>query len=151
MKTIITYGTFDLFHIGHLKLLKRLEGLGDRLIVGVSSDEFNKVKGKTTIIPFEQRSEIVSSIKGVDLVIRENSWEQKKSDIGRYDVDILAMGDDWEGKFDDLKGLVEVLYIPRTKGVSSTELKSIIRDITLKKEEFEKAFKILEKIKRDLD
>lgn len=116
MKTIITYGTFDLFHIGHLKLLKRLEGLGDRLIVGVSSDEFNKVKGKTTIIPFEQRSEIVSSIKGVDLVIRENSWEQKKSDIGRYDVDILAMGDDWEGKFDDLKGLVEVLYIPRTKG-----------------------------------
>lgn len=135
MKTIITYGTFDLFHIGHLKLLKRLEGLGDRLIVGVSSDEFNKVKGKTTIIPFEQRSEIVSSIKGVDLVIRENSWEQKKSDIGRYDVDILAMGDDWEGKFDDLKGLVEVLYIPRTKGVSSTELKSIIRDITLKKEE----------------
>lgn len=151
MKTIITYGTFDLFHIGHLKLIKRLNQLGERLIIAVSSDEFNQLKGKKTIIPFEQRAEIVESIKGVDLVIKEDSWDQKVGDIKKYNVDLFVMGDDWEGKFDELKSCTEVLYLPRTKGVSSTELKSTIKDALLRRDDLERAFSILEQIKRDLD
>lgn len=151
MKTVITYGTFDLFHIGHLRLLNRLSSLGDRLVVAVSSDEFNSQKGKKTIIPYEQRAEIVSSIKGVDLVIREDNWEQKRFDIEKYKVDLFVMGDDWVGKFDHLKEFTEVLYLPRTQGVSSTELKTIIRDALLRRDDFEKAFSILEQIKKDLD
>ncbi|QCI29080.1 glycerol-3-phosphate cytidylyltransferase [Caminibacter pacificus] len=123
MKTVITYGTFDLFHIGHLKLIERLRNIGDRLIVAVSTDEFNEIKGKKTIIPYEERAEIVANIKGVDLVIPEVSWEQKIEDIKKYNVDIFAIGDDWKGKFDFLKDYCEVIYLPRTHGISTTQIK----------------------------
>ena len=125
-KTVITYGTFDLFHIGHLNIIKRLSALGYRLIVGVSTDEFNAIKGKRPIVPFAQRLEIVESIKYVDLAIPEDRWSQKREDIKTYDVDILGMGADWEGKFDELSDEVEVVYLPRTDGISTTEMKRIL-------------------------
>lgn len=123
MKTVITYGTFDLFHIGHLNILKRAKELGDYLIVAVSSDEFNKIKGKKCQICDKDRMEIVKAIRYVDKVILEENWEQKRDDIKKYNVDIFVMGDDWKGKFDDLKDLCEVIYLPRTEGVSTTMIK----------------------------
>ena len=123
MKKVLTYGTFDMFHIGHLNLLNRLKSLGDKLIVAVSTDEFNSIKGKKTLIPFEQRALIVQNIKCVDMVISEKNWEQKIDDIKKYNVDIFAMGDDWKGKFDFLKDYCEVIYLPRTQNISTTELK----------------------------
>jgi len=125
-KVVITYGTFDLFHIGHLNLLKRAKALGDYLIVGVSTDEFNAIKGKKSVYPYEHRAEIVRSIKYVDLVIPERNWEQKIEDIKKYNVDIFVMGDDWKGKFDYLKEYCEVVYLPRTEGISTTELKEAL-------------------------
>ncbi len=122
-KIVLTYGTFDMFHIGHLNLLNRLKRLGDKLIVAVSTDEFNSIKGKKTLIPFEQRALIVQNIKCVDMVISEKKWEQKIDDIKKYNVDIFAMGDDWQGKFDFLKEYCEVIYLPRTQNISTTELK----------------------------
>ena len=122
-KIVLTYGTFDMFHIGHLNLLNRLKSLGDKLIVAVSTDEFNSIKGKKTLIPFEQRALIVQNIKCVDMVISEENWEQKIDDIKKYNVDIFAMGDDWQGKFDFLKDYCEVIYLPRTQNISTTELK----------------------------
>lgn len=123
MKKVITYGTFDLFHIGHLNILKRAKALGDYLIVAVSTDEFNAIKGKTCAIPFEQRKAIVEAIKYVDEVIPENNWEQKIDDITKHKVDIFVMGDDWNGKFDFLKEYCEVVYLPRTLDISTTEIK----------------------------
>lgn len=123
MRTVITYGTFDLFHVGHLRLLERARGLGDRLVVAVSSDEFNEGKGKKTIIPYSDRAAIVQAIKCVDLVIPEHTWEQKLNDIREHNVSTFVMGDDWKGKFDELKDLCDVVYLERTDGVSSTELK----------------------------
>ena len=125
--TVLTYGTFDLFHIGHLNLINRLADMGDRLIIAVSTDEFNAGKGKTSVVSYEDRSRIISSIKGVDLVIPETSWEQKASDIKEHGVDIFAIGEDWAGKFDDLKELCDVVYLPRTDGISSTEIKQMLR------------------------
>lgn len=122
-KIVLTYGTFDMFHIGHLNLLNRLKSLGDKLIVAVSTDEFNSIKGKKTLIPFEQRALIVQNIKCVDMVISEKNWEQKIDDIKKYNVDIFAMGEDWQGKFDFLKDYCEVIYLPRTQNISTTELK----------------------------
>ena len=122
-KIVLTYGTFDMFHIGHLNLLNRLKSLGDKLIVAVTTDEFNSIKGKKTLIPFEQRALIVQNIKCVDMVISEENWEQKIDDIKKYNVDIFAMGDDWQGKFDFLKDYCEVIYLPRTQNISTTELK----------------------------
>ena len=122
-KIVLTYGTFDMFHIGHLNLLNRLKSLGDKLIVAVSTDEFNSIKGKKTLIPFDQRALIVQNIKCVDMVISEKKWEQKIDDIKKYNVDIFAMGDDWQGKFDFLKDYCEVIYLPRTQNISTTELK----------------------------
>lgn len=122
-KIVLTYGTFDMFHIGHLNLLNRLKNLGSKLIVAVSTDEFNALKGKKTLIPFEQRALIVQNIKCVDMVISEKNWEQKIDDIKKYNVDIFAMGDDWKGKFDFLKDYCEVIYLPRTQNISTTELK----------------------------
>ena len=122
-KIVLTYGTFDMFHIWHLNLLNRLKRLGDKLIVAVSTDEFNSIKGKKTLIPFEQRALIVQNIKCVDMVISEKNWEQKIDDIKKYNVDIFAMGDDWKGKFDFLKDYCEVIYLPRTQNISTTELK----------------------------
>ena len=122
-KIVITYGTFDMFHIGHLKLLQRLKNLGDKLIVAVSTDKFNEIKGKKTLIPFNQRALIVENIKCVDMVIAENDWEQKAQDIKKYNVDIFAMGNDWEGKFDFLNEYCKVVYLPRTEKISTTQLK----------------------------
>src|SRR5690606_3085285 len=102
MRTVLTYGTFDLFHIGHLRLLERLRALGDRLIVGVSTDDFNRVKGKKTVVPYTDRVAIVSALRCVDVVIPETSWDQKAQDIERYGVSIFGMGSDWEGHFDEL-------------------------------------------------
>ena len=127
MTTVLTYGTFDLFHIGHLNLINRLSEMGDRLVIAVSTDEFNAGKGKTSVVSYEDRARIISSIKGVDLVIPETSWEQKASDIKEHDVDVFAIGEDWAGKFDDLKELCEVVYLPRTDGISSTEIKQMLR------------------------
>jgi glycerol-3-phosphate cytidylyltransferase len=127
MTTVLTYGTFDLFHIGHLNLINRLTELGDRLVIGVSTDEFNAGKGKTSVVSYEDRARIIGSIKGVDQVIPETSWEQKATDIQEHDVDVFAIGEDWAGKFDDLKQLCEVVYLPRTDGISSTEIKQMLR------------------------
>jgi len=150
-KTVITYGTFDLFHIGHLKLLQRLKSLGTKLIVAVSTDEFNKLKGKKTIIPYDQRAEIVANIKCVDKVIPEKNWEQKIEDIKKQNVDIFAIGNDWEGKFDFLKEYCEVVYLDRTDGISSTQLKKTLKTFSVSKEEIIKAFDILEQLKKDFE
>ena len=128
MKRVITYGTFDLFHIGHLNLLKRAKALGDYLIVAVSSDEFNLQKGKVCKIKDTERMQIVKAIKYVDQVIPETSWDQKIEDVKKYDVDVFVMGDDWKGKFDFLKDYCEVVYLPRTEGISSTQLKEELRN-----------------------
>lgn len=150
-KTVITYGTFDLFHIGHLNLFKRLKDLGDFLIVAVSTDEFNALKGKKSIIPFDQRIKIVESIKYVDFAIPEISWEQKLYDVKKYSVDIFAIGEDWEGKFEFLKEYCEVLYLPRTPGISSTDIKNLLNTITVSKEDLLKAFDVLDQIKKNLE
>lgn len=123
MTKVITYGTFDLFHIGHLNILKRAKELGDYLIVAVSSDAFNEIKGKKCVIPDYERMEIVKAIRYVDEVILEESWDQKIEDIKKYDIDTFVMGDDWKGQFDFLKKYCNVVYLPRTKGISTTQLK----------------------------
>lgn len=126
-KTVITYGTFDLFHVGHVRLLARLAAIGDKLIVGCSTDAFNAGKGKVTVIPYAQRVEILESCKYIDKVIPEESWDQKANDIQQYGASLFAMGDDWAGKFDFLNDLCDVLYLPRTENISTTELKSLIQ------------------------
>lgn len=124
MKTVITYGTYDLFHVGHLNLLRRAKELGDYLIVAVSSDRFNwEEKQKKCQISDTDRMAIVEAIKYVDKVIPEDSWDQKIKDVQKYNVDVFVMGDDWKGKFDFLKEYCEVVYLPRTEGISSTQLK----------------------------
>ena len=129
MKTVITYGTFDLFHIGHLNLLRRAKDLGDYLIVAVSTDRFNWVeKHKKCQIPDKDRMAIVEAIKYVDKVIPEDSWDQKIKDVQKYDVYVFVMGDDWKGKFDFLKDYCEVVYLPRTEGISSSSLKEDMRN-----------------------
>lgn len=128
MKTVITYGTFDLFHVGHLNLLRRAKELGDYLIVAVSSDRFNwEEKQKKCEIPDKDRMAIIEAIKYVDKVIPEDSWEQKIEDVKKYNVDVFVMGDDWKGKFDFLKDYCEVVYLPRTEGISSTQLKEDLK------------------------
>lgn len=151
-KIVITYGTFDMFHIGHLKLLQRLANLGDELIVAVSSDEFNNLKDKTVLIPYEQRAEIVQNIKCVDKVIIEEHWEQKITDIKKYDVNVFAMGSDWEGKFDFLKEHCEVVYLERTKDISTAQLKkSLTSFLSIPKEDILNAFKVIETLKKDFE
>lgn len=124
MKKVITYGTFDMFHIGHLNMIKRAKELGDYLVVCVSTDEFNQLKGKKCVIPFVERAEIVRAIKFVDEVIPEENWEQKENDIDDHEIDVFVIGDDWEGKFDFLKEKCEVVYLSRTAGISTTQLKN---------------------------
>jgi glycerol-3-phosphate cytidylyltransferase len=126
----ITYGTFDLFHIGHLRILERTRALCDRLVVGVSTDEFNALKGKRTAVPFDDRAAIVKALRWVDEVIPETSWEQKPGDIQRLGVDVLVMGNDWAGKFDHLKAFCDVVYLPRTPGISTTELRGHVVELT---------------------
>lgn len=127
MKKVITYGTFDLFHVGHLNLLKRAKSYGDYLIVAVSSDEFNLGKGKKCFVSDQDRMEIVKAIRYVDEVILETSWEQKIEDVKKYDVDVFVIGDDWTGKFDFLKEYCEVVYLPRTPDISTTKIKKELK------------------------
>ena len=125
MKRVITYGTFDLLHYGHINLLRGAKELGDYLVVALSTDEFNwNSKGKKCYFDYEKRKALLEAIRYVDLVIPEESWEQKKTDVHEYHIDTFVIGDDWEGKFDFLKDEgVEVVYLPRTPEVSTTKIK----------------------------
>ena len=127
MKRILTYGTYDLLHFGHINLLKRAKDLGDYLVVGLSTDEFNGLKGKESYFSYEKREYMLESVRYVDEVIKENNWEQKIEDIKKYNIDIFVMGDEWEGKFDYLKEYCEVIYLPRTEGISTTEIKANLK------------------------
>jgi glycerol-3-phosphate cytidylyltransferase len=123
MKKVITYGTFDLLHWGHVNLLKRAKELGDHLTVAISTDEFNQQKHKEAYHSFENRKAILESIRYVDKVIPENNWEQKIQDVIDNDIDIFVMGDDWKGQFDFLSEYCQVIYLPRTVGISTTKIK----------------------------
>ena len=127
MIKVITYGTFDLIHYGHINLLERARRLGDYLIVGLSTNEFNAIKNKKCYFSYEERKRLLEAIRYVDLVIPEEAWEQKASDIKLYQIDTFVIGDDWEGKFDELKSLCEVVYLNRTPEVSTTKIKSELR------------------------
>ncbi len=130
MKRVITYGTYDLLHYGHINLLRRAKAYGDYLIVALSTDEFNsKEKHKTTYFSYEQRKQLLESIRYVDLVIPEENWEQKVSDMHEYHIDTFVIGDDWKGKFDFLRDEgVEVVYLPRTPEVSSSQIKKDLHE-----------------------
>ncbi|KYC88569.1 glycerol-3-phosphate cytidylyltransferase [Heyndrickxia sporothermodurans] len=123
MKKVLTYGTFDLLHWGHINLLKRAKGLGDYLVVALSTDEFNAIKNKKAYHSYESRKVILESIRYVDEVIPENNWEQKIHDVKTHNIEVFVMGDDWEGKFDDISEYCEVIYLPRTDGISTTQIK----------------------------
>lgn len=127
MKKIITYGTFDLLHHGHIALLERCRALGDHLTVALSTDEFNIGKGKKCFHPYEDRACVLMAIRYVDAVIPEVSWEQKVDDIQRLNIDTFVIGDDWAGKFDFLNDFCNVVYLPRTPGVSTTHIKEKLK------------------------
>lgn len=129
MKRVLTYGTFDLLHYGHIRLLKRAKALGDYLIVALSTDEFNEIKNKKAYHTYETRKEMLEAIKYVDLVIPEENWEQKLSDVKDYKVDIVVMGSDWANsdKFDYLKEHCELVFLARTDGVSTTQIKKDLK------------------------
>lgn len=124
MKTVLTYGTFDVLHRGHLRLLKRARKMGDRLVVGLSTDGFNRIKGKVSVFPYAERKALLESLRFVDQVIPERNWNQKVADIKRVNADIFVMGDDWRGKFDHLSAYTEVRYLSRTSGISTTQIKA---------------------------
>lgn len=128
MKRVITYGTFDVLHYGHINLLKRARALGDYLIVALSSDEFNKIKNKKSFYTYEQRKIILEACRYVDLVIPECNWNQKITDVQNYHADVFVMGDDWTGKFDFLKPYCQVVYLPRTPDVCSTKTKQYLEN-----------------------
>ncbi|MES5929524.1 glycerol-3-phosphate cytidylyltransferase [Bacillus cereus group sp. MG9] len=123
-RKIITYGTFDLLHYGHINILKRAKELGEHLVVAISTDQFNELKGKKSYFSYDKRRLMLESIKYVDEVIPEENWEQKKTDVINHDIDIFVMGDDWQGEFDFLKEYCKVVYLPRTEGVSTTQIKT---------------------------
>ena len=123
MKKVITYGTYDLLHVGHINLLRRARELGDYLIVVLSTDEFNAIKHKTAYHSYEARKMILEAIRYVDEVLPETCWEQKITDVQENNIDIFVMGDDWAGQFDFLKEYCEVVYLPRTDGISTTKIK----------------------------
>lgn len=128
MKRVITYGTFDLLHYGHINLLRRAKELGHYLVVALSTDEFNSVnKNKKTYFKYEERKTMLEAIRYVDLVIPEENWEQKSDDIGKYDCDIFVMGDDWKGEFDFLKEHCDVVYLSRTPEISTTQIKKDLK------------------------
>lgn len=127
MKRVITYGTFDLLHYGHINLLRRAKEQGDYLIVALSTDEFNVLKGKNSYFDYEKRKMLLEAIRYVDLVIPEETWEQKREDVKLYHVDTFVMGDDWKGKFDFLKDLCEVVYLPRTPEISTSQIKEDLK------------------------
>jgi len=144
MKRVIVYGTFDVLHYGHIRFLKQAKALGDYLIVGLSTDAFNKVKHKQSYFSYNQRKTLLEAIRYVDLIIPENTWEQKISDIKKYEVDVLCMGDDWEGRFDELKKEgVKVVYLKRPRKISSSKIKTDFEKIGYKKAE--KVWKIISK------
>jgi glycerol-3-phosphate cytidylyltransferase len=124
MRRVITYGTFDLLHYGHIRLLQRAKEQGDYLVVALSSDEFNAGKGKKSYFTYEDRKRMLEAIRYVDLVIPEDNWEQKATDVDKYHIDTFVMGDDWEGEFDFLKDKVDVVYLSRTPEISTTRIKS---------------------------
>lgn len=128
MKKVITYGTYDLFHWGHLRLLERAKELGDYLIVGLSTDEFNSLKNKNSVHSYEKRKQVLEMLDLVDEIIPEENWEQKIEDVKTHQVDIFVMGDDWEGKFDYLNEYCEVIYLSRTEGISTTQIKKEMFD-----------------------
>ncbi|MDC1346862.1 glycerol-3-phosphate cytidylyltransferase [Glaciecola sp.] len=144
MKTVITYGTFDLFHVGHVRLLKRLKSLGERLVVGISSDEFNAIKGKKSFFSYEERAEILESCKYVDEIFPEEDWEQKRSDVKKFNANIFAMGDDWAGEFDFLSEYCEVVYLSRTEEISTTQIKKSLS--TLNKERLDEVEQSLHEV-----
>jgi glycerol-3-phosphate cytidylyltransferase len=123
MRTVLTYGTYDLLHRGHINLLRRAKELGARLVVGLSTDEFNALKGKQAYYTYEERKLVLEAVRYVDLVIPEDNWEQKRDDIQAVGADVFVMGDDWTGHFDDLSDLCEVVYLPRTVGISTTQIR----------------------------
>ena len=128
MKKVITYGTFDLLHYGHVNLLQRAKALGDYLVVALSTDEFNwNQKQKKCYFSYEERKRLLEAIRYVDLVIPEESWEQKASDVQEYHIDTFVMGTDWEGKFDFLKEYCDVVYLPRTPEISTTQIKKDLK------------------------
>lgn len=129
MRRVITYGTFDTLHHGHIRLLRRARALGDYLIVALSTDEFNAGKGKKAFFSYEDRKYDLEALRYVDLVIPERTWEQKTEDVRLYHVDIFAMGDDWTGKFDFLKSQCDVVYMPRTEGISSTQIRKMMEKV----------------------
>ena len=137
MKRILTYGTFDLLHFGHIEILRRAKALGDYLIVAVSTDEFNAIKNKKAYHSYETRKKMLEAIRYVDLVIPEKTWEQKRKDVKEYHVDTVVMGSDWEGNenFECLKDICEVVYLPRTEGISTTKIK---RDLGLQRPDNDK-------------
>lgn len=149
-RTVITYGTFDMFHIGHLRLFKRMRELGDRVIVAVSTDEFNALKGKKALIPYAERKEIIEALSCVDLVIPEQSWDQKASDIKHYGVDIFVMGDDWAGKFDELKAHCRVIYLDRTTGICSSELRASLDELLASDPDNPNALSLLKVLQNNL-
>jgi len=122
-RVVITYGTFDLLHIGHVLMLRRLRDLGTRLVVGVSTDEFNAAKGKTSVFPYADRALIVGALRDVDEVFPETCWEQKRDDVIRHGASVFGIGEDWSGHFDDLADLCRVVYLPRTPGISTTAIR----------------------------
>ncbi len=124
MKRILTYGTFDLLHRGHIELLRRAREMGDFLVVGLSTDGFNALKKKKSFYAYEERKLVLEAIRHVDLVIPEENWEQKAEDIRAHRIDTLVMGDDWQGKFDELRSICEVAYLPRTAGISTSMVKA---------------------------
>ena len=137
MKKVITYGTFDLLHRGHVNLLKRAREMGDYLVVGLSSDGFNALKNKKSFYSYEERKLVLEAIRYVDLVIPEDSWDQKEPNIREHGISLFVMGDDWLGKFDHLTELCEVVYLPRTGGVSTTQTKAMLRVTDSSNVEFE--------------
>ncbi len=126
LKRILTYGTFDLLHYGHIRLLRRAAALGDYLVVALSTDEFNAEKGKESFYPFEKRKEMLEAVRYVDLVIPERSWGQKADDVRAYHIDTVVMGADWAGseRFEPLRGLCELVYLERTPDISTTQVKN---------------------------
>lgn len=124
LRKVITYGTFDLLHYGHINILKRAKEQGDYLIVALSTNEFNAIKGKECYFSFEERKKLVESVRYVDLVIPENNWEQKVQDVLEFKIDVFVMGDDWTGKFDFLEEYCEVVYLERTPEISTTKIKN---------------------------
>lgn len=126
MKRVLTYGTFDLLHYGHINLLQRAKQYGDYLIVALSTDEFNRGKGKTCYFSYEKRKQLLEAVRYVDLVIPEENWEQKANDVREYHIDTVVMGGDWEGseRFEYLRDLCDLVYLPRTPEVSTTKIKT---------------------------